>query len=90
MYKFAVFSTEADSTININNLDWNENEYVMFTTEYFAEDAAHTFFEEFGDKNIHHNRIYYVKNLDKNEVYKITIKAEKSVVWLTDKIIKLD
>jgi hypothetical protein len=83
-YKFAVTDVELAS------IDWNDENCVLYTTEYEPDDAAHTFFEEFGDKNIHHNRIYYVKNLDKNEVYKITIKAEKSVVWLTDKIIKLE
>jgi hypothetical protein len=89
-YKFAVFSSEADSTVNLANLDWHENEYVMFTTEYEPEDAAHAYLEEYADKDMLHTRFYYVKNLDKNEVYKITIKPEKSVVWFTDKVTKLE
>lgn len=84
MYKFAVTNVELDK------IDWNNNDCVMFTTEYEPEDAAHTFFEEYANKNNFHDRVYYVKNLDKDEIYRITIKPEKSVVWLTDKVTKIN
>lgn len=90
LYNFAVFCLESDSTVNLSNLDWNDNEYVMFTTDYEPEDAAHEYLEAYADKDSLYTRVYYVKNLDKNEVYKVLIKPEKSVVWLTDKITKIE